>query len=100
MNKDGLVGKYMSDKPAFPWHWVVLAMLVSASLALLNLSVALDARVDELITSGEQTDVSVAWSIAIQEVISKVVTALLPTLFVGGIVVAYVRWLARRINLI
>lgn len=75
-------------------------MLVPASLALLNLSVALDARVDELITSGEQTDVSVAWSIAIQEVISKVVTALLPTLVAVGIVVTFVRWQARRINLI
>lgn len=90
----------MRDKPTFHWHWVVLAILVVAGLGLVAMLVALDARVGELIESGEQTHASLAWSIAIQELISKIVTALLPMLLAGGIVATAVRWLARRINLI
>lgn len=78
----------------------MLAILVVAGLGLVTMLVALDARVDELIASGEQTHVSLDWSIAIQEVLSKIVTALLPMLLAGGIVTTAVRCLRQRINLI
>lgn len=90
----------MRDKPTFPWHWVVLAILVLAGFGVVTMLVALDARVGELIESGEQTHASLAWSIAIQEVLSKIVTALLPMLLAGGIVTTAVRCLRQRINLI
>lgn len=90
----------MRDKPTFTWHWVVLAILVIAGFGVVTMLVALDARVDELIESGEQTHVSLAWSIAIQEILSKIVTALLPMLLAGGIVTTAVRCLRQRINLI
>lgn len=50
----------MHNKPTFHWHWVVLAILVIAGLGLVTMLVALDARVGELIESGEQTHASLA----------------------------------------